>query len=189
MVERTRKFDEFARDGHIGFEYDNTFAKQETTGPDRLIIAPRAGQIELLKDLTQVLPEPFGVLYVLLVPRRSNHNSGRYQSPRACARTEMEVFLDQFKEYFEGDGRHHIWVVSLPVQSTIVYDCHNILYVYGPLAEFETKLLERGLSAANQVEIPHPHIHNYYDRFDAFEDEIMNYWEWEWYPLAEGDDD
>ena len=57
--------------------YPNAWAVEKTSGPDRLVIAPSSGHVELMTKLAGVLPEPFGILYVLLVSRRDN-DPGRY---------------------------------------------------------------------------------------------------------------
>lgn len=168
--------------------YTNTFATQKTTGPDRLIIAPESHHIDILLSLAQSLPEPFGLLYVLLTPRGMSAEPGRYQSPQPSSREETEYFLQHFQLYFESDGRHHIWLVSLPESSTLVYDNHNVIYAYGPLAQFREKLLQLGLTE-QPTSIPYPHMHVYFPEFDSSEREIMNYWAWQKFPLLETDDD
>lgn len=170
------------------FVYPNTFAVQKTTGGDRLVIAPSAHQITLLSDLTRVLPEPFGILYVLLVPREQTNQPGRYESPEPSSRSELESFLTKFETYFESDGRHHIWVMSLPISSTLVYDNHNVIYAYGPLEKFRQIAVKHGL-LEKDIQIPFPHTHNYNVESDKHEQEIMAYWNWKHFPLAESDDD
>ena len=168
--------------------YANTFATQKTTGPDRLIIGPESHHIDILLSLARSLPEPFGLLYVLLTPRGKSADPGRYQSPLPSSLEEAEFFLQRFQSYFEFDGRHHIWLVSLPASSTLVYDNHNVIYAYGPLEQFRKKLLELGLTE-QPTAIPYPHGHMYFPEFDSSERDIMSYWAWQKFPLLETDDD
>jgi len=169
-----------------GYTYPNIWAVEKTTGPDRLIIAPSSDQVGLMIELASVLPEPFGILYVLLVSRCDNA-PGRYQSPYPIDRSELESFLSQFKDYFENDGRHHIWIMSLPLNATLVYDNHNVIYAYGPIQEYTHSLVRRNFKRG-EVKFPSPHTHEYNQEFDEREKEIFNYWDWLQYPLHALDD-
>lgn len=92
----------------VPYRYPDLWAREQTTGPERIVAAPAASHIDLLIALSRVLPEPFGILYVLLVSR-SDQEPGRYQSPVPVSRAEMETFLHEFRGFLEGNGRHHIW--------------------------------------------------------------------------------
>ena len=70
----------------------------------------------------------------------------------------------------------------------LVYEKHNRIYAYGNLPEFEALLLKRGLTKAPQVTLPDPHVHKYNESFDTEQQNILNYWEWEYSPLRESDD-
>jgi hypothetical protein len=179
------KLGSFPDDGKP-LRYANTFATQKTTGPDRLIIAPESHYIDILLSLAQTLPEPFGLLYVLLSP--PGKAPGRYQSPQPSSLEETEYFLQHFQLYLESDGRHHIWLVSLPTSSTLVYDNHNVIYAYGPLSQFREKLLQLKFTE-DATSIPYPHMHLYDAKFNSSEREVMNYWAWQKFPLLDSDDD
>ena len=181
------KFGTVRDNNHVPFTYPDIYAIEKTTGPERLAIAPSTNQVEILIELARQLPEPFGILYVLLIPRGSGSTAGRYQNPAPSSRQEMESFLDRFRDYFESDGRHHIWVMSLPVSATLVYDNHNVIYAYGPRDQFKRVLTPRGF-AEEKVRFPVPHVHNYNEEYDSEEREIMTYWNWKYFPLAEYDD-
>lgn len=170
----------------IPFEYSDTWAIEKTTGPERLVIAPRSGHMKVLRALIEKMPEPFDVLYVFLVPR-TDQPAGRYQSPYSIARSELVAFLNRFEEYFEGDGRHDIWVRSATDSSLLVYDQHNVIYAYGPLNAFRESLASRGLQLVPRIDFPDPHTHHYDKGFDADQDALLNYWSWTVSPLAEQD--
>lgn len=180
------KFGEFRDDEWVPFRYSDIYELQKTTGPQRLAIAPAGNQIELLLNLAQTLPEPFGILYVLLVSREGN-DLGRYQSPAPIGGKKLENFLVQFQDYLELDGRHHLWITSLPSSSTLVYDQHNVVYAYGPLDQFEERLIRRGMSAG-EIRFPAPHQHMYHPAFDVSENQMLAYWDWKQFPLAPGDE-
>jgi hypothetical protein len=185
---RTLKFGYLHAQKPIPFVYPNIYSVQKTTGPDRLAIAPSENHVALLLELVDLLPEPFGILYVLLTPRAGSGTAGRYQSPAPSSRSELTSFIRKFKDYLELDGRHHLWIISLPTSATLVYDNHNVIYAYGPLDSFRQVIRKRGLQDGD-VKIPAPHVHNYNQQFDTSEKEIMSYWDWIYFPLAENDDD
>ena len=168
------------------YAHPNVWSNEKTTGPDRLVVAPSSGHVELMVELSRALPEPFGILYVLLISRLDNE-PGRYQCPAPCGRSEMEAFLKEFEAYFESDGRHHVWVMSLPAAATLVYDQHNVIYAYGPLERYEKVLRKAGLKEG-AVNFPAPHAHNYNPQYDEQERRVLNYWDWRKTPLLEGDD-
>ena len=180
------KFGSLIGSEFIPYSHPNAWAVEKTSGPDRLVIAPSSLHIELMTKLAGVLPEPFGILYVLLMSRQDN-DLGRYQCPSPCTREAMESFLRGFKEYFESDGRHHIWVASIPAGATLVYDQHNVIYAYGPLAEFKKILHREGLSE-QPISFPAPHVHNYNQQFDEQEQEVLDYWNWRRSPLRPDDE-
>ena len=170
----------------VPHHYDDSWDIEQTTGPQRLIIGPSGGGVDLLIKLTRVLPEPFGILYVLLVSRRGNRPA-RYQCPYPCSRSEMESFLLEFREYFESDGRHHVWVTSLPESSTLVYDQHDVIYAYGPLEKF-TEILEGSGLTKGTVTFPVPHSHHYNPENDDAEERLFEHWAWLGSPLLPDDD-
>lgn len=169
------------------FQYANCWAVENTTGPSRLVIAPAGRYIELITRLLAVMREPFGVLYVLLVPRAGGEN-GRYQSPAPINFSELEMFLWQYQELFEKDARQHLWIGSADNSSLLVYDNHDVIYAYGPLADFESILRANGLTQCESVAFPVPHAHKYNVEFDEQARDIMKHWEWIRFPLQESDD-
>lgn len=165
--------------------YEGVWDIEDAKGTERLVVAPAAGHIPLVADLIGELPEPFGILYVLVVPR-GGHEPARYQSPYPTDRAETLGFLNEYQEYFERDGRHHLWVMSLPASSTLVYDNHNVIYAYGPLERFQSVLERRGLRRGD-VRFPVPHTHQYNSEYDALEDQVMGHWPWKPFPLQADD--
>jgi hypothetical protein len=169
------------------YPYDDRWSLQRTT-PERLVIAPARGRhVDLLLDLARCVREPFGILYVLVVPRTGEHADGRYQSPHPTTLAATEAFVQRFRGYFEGDGRHHLWLMSLPDAATLVYDNHDVIYAYGPLARYRAVLANRGFRES-PVQIPDPHQHRYNQEFDGTERALIEYWGWRHFPLQPGDD-
>ncbi len=168
------------------YEYPNIWAVEKTTGPERLIIAPSGQHVSLMLDLMSVMLEPFGILYVLAVPRGEGE-AGRYQIPTPASGRKARRFLSRYKEFFEQVGRCNIWVASTTNSDQLVYDRHNVIYAYGQLLAFESVLLNRGLSRADSVSFPVPHIHRYNKEFDHDAREVLRYWHWKWFPLQDQD--
>ena len=168
------------------YEYPDIFAVEKTSGPERLVIAPSANHVSMLIDLLQVVSEPFGILYVLVVPRGGS-KAGRYESANPVSREQAEEFLKRSRNYFENDGRHDIWAASMSGPGQLVYDRHNVIYAYGPLLEFEKVLLGRGLAKVEFVRFPSPHTHNYHAAFDQDEQDVLHHWQWSRSPLHESD--
>jgi hypothetical protein len=167
-------------------EYGDLWYREQTTGPMRLVIGPSRDHINLILALLDLLPGPFGVLYVLLTPRREERPPGRYAaadiSPAA-----VRGFLETYRTFFEQDGRHHVWVESFSGPGLLVYDQHNVIYAYGPLDEFEATLRLRGFTQ-QEFRFPCPHAHHYHASLDEDEAAVMSYWPWHHSPLQPDDE-
>ena len=129
---------------------------------------------------------PFRILYVLAVPRAEGE-PGRYQAATPVPRHVVEEFLKRFRDFFEHDGRHHLWVAATSSSDLLVYDKHNVIYAYGQLPEFEQIALNCGMARADSVQFPSPHIHKFNAAFDLEQQEVLRYWEWKHTPLREDD--
>lgn len=166
-------------------DYSNIYEVEETANSERIKIGLSTDQVGLLISLLKSLNPPFFLLYVLVVNRQGNA-LGRYQPPLLETREEVIDFLLDFKEYLETDGRCHLWIGTLDNNGTLVFDQHNVVYAYGP-EKYEKKLKKLNFSK-EEFNFPSPHCHHYYDTNDEYEKQILNYWEWELFPLADGDE-
>jgi hypothetical protein len=181
------KFGTLREDGvEIPYRYADTWARESTTGPDRIVVGASSGQIHLMSRLADVVGDPLFILYVLTEPR-TDHEPGRYQSPYALERDEREAFLQTFGDFIECDGRHQFWLGAPDGSATLVYENHNLLYAYGPLESFKRTLSEAGLSEG-PVEIPVPHVHYYHAEFDEDQARLVEHFEWLLTPLKPEDD-
>jgi hypothetical protein len=170
----------------VEHRYQDAWDRQRTTGPDRLVLAPAERQVDLILDLLRPLPGPFGILHVLVASRRGNATARR-QAPDPMELRDVAGFLREFEDFFERDGRHHIWATSLPSQSTVVYDNHNLIYAYGPLEQFVGLAEMRGLHA-RAIEIPAPHQHCFNLEYDHAEAALLEHFDWIEFPLEPSDD-
>lgn len=185
--EKTIRLGVFNEDGTTSRHcYPNIWDIEQTIGQPRIVAAPSANHVELMIEFSRLLREPFGLLFVLLVSQRG-HVPGRYQSPRPTSRTETEAFLRAHADFFEHDGRSHIWLTSLPDNATIIYNNHDVLYVYGgPIPSYLEVLEKQGLTRG-VIGFPVPHIHCYNEEQDDAEEAVLQTWDWMHFPLEAHD--
>lgn len=185
-METLSKFSASEQASARNYTHPDIWERQNYPGWSRLAIGPRLHEIPLLLDLCKNWDGPFGVLYVLSAPR-TIETGGRFQSPHPVSYEDLELFLYSFQEFFEQDGRHDIWVISLPTQNQLILDRHNVIYAYGNLDTLERALEEREFSPA-PIETPVPHTHHYHPEFDTAERELLTYWDWIQYELLSSDE-
>jgi hypothetical protein len=182
------KFGHLVSGDDVDFTYPNVWAQEVTTGPDRLVIAPSGQYIDLLIEMLSVMEGPFGFLYVLVVPR-GEKGAGRYQSPEPLSLNEVRTFLERYRDFFEGDGRHMLWVASTCSSSMLIYDRHDVIYAYGELENFKPILSRRFISEVSSIKLPVPHCHRYHARYDSEEAEILSSRNWRFSSLRDSDED
>ena len=170
----------------IAHVYPDIWEREQTTGPDRLVIAPSANHTHYLSQLAELWSSDFWILYVLLVSRGDNE-TGRYESPVALSFDELRSFLDEFAVYFNTDGRHHVWIGSTTNEGLLVYDHHNVIYAYGELDVYEEFLRRNGFHQS-AVSFPVPHSHYYNEENDEDENRIFDRFNWRYSPLQEDDE-
>ena len=176
-----------AADGDRPYQHARHFELQRLRGgSSRLVVGLQSSPLSLVKDMVARLPGPFRVLYVLVVAGTDAYEPGRYECPVEFTLDRLTTFIDEFSAFFEGDGRHHLWVASASA-GAVVYDRHELIYAYGPLDDFERVLASRGYKETS-VEVPAPHAHHYRAEFDSHLVRLMKRWHWRHSPLKPGDD-
>ena len=170
----------------VAWNCEPSYARQVVGGVERLVIAPGAAPIGLLRALLPLLPEPLWVLYVLITPR-SDAAAGRYQSATPRTRAEVLALLDRFENYLAEDGRHNLWLAAPPA-GQLVFDRHEVIYAYGPIAEMVARLKEKNLAEVDMIRVPVPHSHHFHEAMDAEESAVLGHWEWVQSELQETDD-
>ena len=177
------------QDNSVPYDYGNQWHRETHDSWSRITIGPTSRHIALLLELVKVLPPPYGILWILVHPS-SGLNPGRYQSPLIEELEDLELLLWRYQEFFEQDGRHHIWVMSPHTGAQLIYDNHNLIYAYGPLDDFASVLQSEGLTEVDcPILIPSPHGHNYNPGNASTEDEFFAELEWQHFPLVEDHDD
>ena len=177
------KFTSYDSDGH---EVIHDYGKIYEIDDRRLTIAASINQVELILKLVDTLTPPFFILYVLVVSRLDNER-GRYQSPLIETKEELKHFLLEYKQYFETDGRHHLWVCTLDNSGRLIYDQHNVIFAYGQIEKYLTILDKEGFKE-KRFSFPDPHAHAFNQINDKFEESILEYWGWSIYPLEDSDE-
>jgi len=180
--QRFLKFTDVDNNANI---YRDTFERSTAPAPERLTIAPASEQIELISKLLELMPGPFGFLYILVIPRGGSEN-GRYQLKETLTLAGIKSLLADYKDFFEGDGRHSFFVASHLDRALLVYDRHNVVYAYGDLDKYESLLVNSGFRE-QVVMFPLPHAHHYHDEFDSEEKRLLSSYEWLTFPLEEYD--
>ena len=182
----TYKFGSVQGTGGIEHNYGKLFRHEVHPEWSRVTIAADEQQIPLMLDIAKQWEGPYGILYVLKVSRLG-HAVARYQSPDPCSFEDLELFAYTFREFFEGDGRHHLWFADVPTGAQLVYDNHDLIYSYGNDNDIISLLKRRGFTEGDPC-IPSPHQHFYNPEFDMSEDEVMEYFNWKEFPLQEEHD-
>jgi hypothetical protein len=180
-----RKIEALVGDVEQPFEYGNVFSREVVRGVSRLRIALDDAHGRCLWALTSLLIGPFQLLYVLHTTR-TDAALGRYESPVLNVEA-VEAFLDRFARFLSEDSRHDLWIRSHGDDATIIFDRHNLIYAYGPLDAFESRLRHLGVRAGSPPSIPDPHVHHYHAERDGDERAVLQAFDWVVKPLLESD--
>ena len=178
----------FAPLNAVDHDYGNRYFRQPCGDAQRLVIGASGSNIKLLDQLaTKFSVQRFYILYILLLSH-AGRSPGRYQSPLIESHEDLQLFIWTFQHFFEGDGRHHVWIGS-PAESPdlLVYDHHDVIFAYGNIDAFESVLLDNGFTDS-EFWFPAPHTHSYDPTNVSSEDDLMAYFDWEYFPLQEGDE-
>jgi hypothetical protein len=170
----------------VEFFYNNIWCVEKYPDYERITIAPYDNQVELMLDILKSFPPPYWCLYVLIVSR-TDQKCGRYQCPYPMVYNEIYNFGMKYKDYFETDGRHHIWMGSAKSKQLLVYDHHNVIYVYEDILNSSKYLREKSF-IEETVKFPVPHMHNYNKSNDDKEISILKHYKWKRFPLKEQDE-
>ena len=185
MARGDPKFASQHGDKWLPHDFGRVYAHHKTSSTAQLRIAASSDGTALLRELTLALAAPFLLLYVLVVPRGESE-PGRYQTDE-LSREELDALFQRFGEFWDSDGRHNVWVRSSD-DGMLVYDRHNLIYAYGPLQRFESRLRELGYTSAPIPSLGFIHQHSYHQEFDALERELTTRFADRRSELREGDE-
>ena len=159
----------FGHENGDPIERRNLFCRVSGEGWSRLEVTVAKSPIGFIREILMTWSAPFAVVYELETSLDPNFPAGRYQSDWLENFEELDALLIKNWDFFEQDGRHNIWIADSQAPRQIIYDQHEIIYIYGAENTLDLTLLERGFSD-EAPEIPFPHTHFYHPQFDdAFE--------------------
>ena len=171
----------------VDHDYGNVYFRQPCGDSERLVIGPSKSQVKLLDLLAATFPsQRYFILYVLLISH-AGRQPGRYQSPIISSHEDLQLFIWTFQEFFEGDGRHHVWIGSPDSRDLLIYDQHDAIFGYGNLAAFECVLRSQGFQSKD-FWFPCPHAHSFDPANVNAEDQLMQYFEWQYFELQPADE-
>ena len=162
--------------GWVPVQLDHVYTRERQRNVDRIAAAPRSGHIDLIARLVAAVPGPFRFVYCLL-DGSDELPGGYYTVVRDLGGDEVCALLTDFREFFEVDGRHSLWITSPREKATLIFDEHNLVYAYGPLDTFEEVLKGVGLQPG-EVEVPFPHSHHRHERLESELQRLMTRETW-----------
>ena len=157
----------------VGFSHPAAF--YAPTGANRLVAGVPKSDPKVLAQLTESMPGPFSLLYVLHTPR-SEGLPGRYQSPELDL-VGVQRFLNEFRALLMSDGRYDLWVHCVSSGGTLVWDRHDLIYAYGDLIQYRG-VLDREGYVPGELNIPSPHSHHYKAENDPEAARLLSIFPW-----------
>jgi hypothetical protein len=167
--------------------YRPEFSIGSVGGVDRVAAGVPGGDPTPFERLVLSLEEPYLLLYVLHTPRGEG-DAGRYQSPELTS-AQFRAFVERFGAYLSSDARFDLWAYSPSERATVVWDRHNQLFAYGPLARFDSELSSLGFQQTEwESAASVPHQHHYRVENDADAQAVLAWSEWTRTPLRPEDE-
>lgn len=161
------------------------YAEERTfSGTPLIITGAPGGDALVFETLTLLLEPPYVLLYVLHTPR-GEAQAGRYESDALHA-DQLRSFLARFHGYLAGDGRFDLWALSTREKATVVWDHHNQLFAYGPIAQFASRLRALGFHPG-ELQVPDPHEHHFREEYDGHASEVFTALRWTHFDLEPED--
>lgn len=179
------KLGHLREDQWVEYSYPPTYQLPHSgTQLQRILVGIPGGDPEVFARLVAGLEPPYYLLYILHTSRGEGE-PGRYQSPKLSLQ-EFQSFISQFGGFLSKDARFDIWAHSPSEQATVVWDRHNQIFAYGPLARFESELCALGFLPGT-VTTPGPHEHCYHAELDPIAAQLLQNFEWSYSPLMPED--
>lgn len=166
--------------------YENIYEMVTYKNGTKCVLAVSSGSMSgIMMELGKYIEGPWFILYVLIAPHTAD--AGRYQSIEIGSYDGVMSFMNKYRDFLDGDGRHNIWIGSTSGKGMLVYDNHNRLFAYGNTDKYIEWLANRGFKSGT-VNIPAPHSHHYHAENAVLERSLLAEWEWKKFPLQESDD-
>lgn len=169
----------------VRVQHPDTFAIEVLDGGLRRLRCTTQGDTAtFFRLLTTSFASPYFLLYVLHTPR-GDAEPGRYQSG-ALTPEELKTFVAVFADFLSGDGRHDLWASAPNDGAQVVWDRHDVFFVYGRLEAAEALLRSHGFREGT-AKVLDPHAHHYHAEFDDAEHRLISYYDWLKTPLQSSD--
>jgi hypothetical protein len=165
-------------DNFVQARIPNVYSRPKGSDVERLYVGVSGKHKSLILELAKSLSPPYFLLYVLHTSRGGNELA-RYQSPYES----VAEFFTRFEDFLAHDGRHDLWLHSPGDNTTIVWDRHDVLFIYGSLDRTERFLDSRGFTEGEPTVASNAHAHHYHEEYDQAENEVVNYFPWIKSPL------
>lgn len=172
-------------DNWVSYSHRPVYAVSPLERGERILAGVPSGDPSPFTRLVSCLEPPYFLLYVLHTPRGEG-DAGRYQSPPVSLE-QFQEFMRRFGSYFCSDARFDIWAHSATEQATVVWDRHDQLFAYGPLAKFSSELNALGFTFGD-ASISFPHQHHYRAEFDPDAQALLAGLAWSYSPLQPEDE-
>lgn len=155
------------------------------TGATKLISTVPGSDPIVLMELVNRLHAPLMLLYVLHTPRGEG-KAGRYQSGEIDY-SAFRQFMSRFGDFLKSDARFDLWVHSPADRATIIWDRHDLLYIYGITDPAIAALRSLGFEPGRPT-INFEHQHHYHEKNDEHARALLSAIEWQWSPLRPQDE-
>lgn len=160
------------------------FEFQQHDWGSRFVATAGPTPIGTLLSLVKGLEREVWLLYVLVVDFE-DHEPGRYET-QLIPWEEVEAGLTAYTPLLEKDGRQCLWIANAEQSWQVIYDRHELFYLYGDAEWFEARLRANGYEEA-PIAWFGPHYHSYLREYDASAAELLQRWEFTRKELMDGD--
>lgn len=171
----------------VTVENKNTWCIKDFGDTRRLTVAPSSNAVDLALEIVKGFEEPLKVVYLLFRPGGESVERGRYLCPDFLTHNDVEKFCSDFREFLESDGRHHLWIFSaydIGKKQFLIFDNHRLLHVYDNVDRVKEMLQAKGFTEEDiTVPVPEPHAHLSIPDNNKYEQELLNYWNWQRSPF------
>ena len=171
--------------------YEKEYAIKEKASGARLIVTPDKDHVKMMLNLLagENKNRRYSIVFYFIGSFRED--GSKYQSAKTLSRGELESFCEKYLDFLETDAGHNFGIRDIETKDTVIYDNHNVLYVFGNLQEKIEILENSGYKKVEKIVIPKPCTFIYHSENAAIEQEIKTNNEWIFTPvkITEADED
>ena len=169
--------------------YEKEYAVKEKASGTRLIVTPDKDHVKMMLNLLagEHKNHRYSIVFYLIGSFRED--GSKCQPAKTLSWGELESFCEKYLDYLETDAWHNFGIRDAETKETVIYDHHNILYVFGNLEE-KIKILENnGYKKVEKIVLPRPCTFIYHPENAAIAQEIKTNNEWIFTPVKMREDD